>query len=267
MWIFNQNPHIKDSPQYEWFTKKEFRQAMSCLLHRDRIISQVYRGLAEPKLDFFPKPNRFYNPNIRLQYLYDPARALELLGSIGMKRDSTGVLRDDQGREVEFSLTIMSDSSISSDIASIIMDELSKVGIKLNIRVIDFQKLVEQMFSTFEWESAIMMLSGYQIFPTQGVNVWPSSGNLHMWYPQQKTPATEWEARIDYLFNEGAYTIDEEKAKVIWDEFQEIVLEQCPAIYLVRSRSFAAIRDRWDFSNVYFDNINGFETTHMYLKP
>jgi peptide/nickel transport system substrate-binding protein len=267
MWIFNQNPRIKDRPQYEWFTKKEFRQAMSCLLHRDRIISQVYRGLAEPKLNLFPEPNLYYNPDIRLQYLYDPARALELLDSIGMKRDSSGVLRDDQGREVEFGLTIVSDNSISSDIASIIMDELSKVGIKLNIRVIDFQKLVEQIFSTFEWESAIMALSGSNFFPSQGVNVWPSSGNLHMWYPQQETPATEWEARIDYLYNEGSYTIDEERARVIWNEFQEIVLEQCPVIYLVRPRSFVALRDHWDLSNVYFDNINGFETTHMYLKP
>ncbi|WP_461249062.1 ABC transporter substrate-binding protein, partial [Treponema sp. R6D11] len=29
-WTFNQNPVNKDKPTYEWFTKKEFRQAMSC---------------------------------------------------------------------------------------------------------------------------------------------------------------------------------------------------------------------------------------------
>jgi peptide/nickel transport system substrate-binding protein len=267
MWFFNQNPHIKDKPQYEWFTKKEFRQAMSCLLNRDRIIAQVYRGLAEPKLNFFPEPNRYYNPDIRLQYLYDQERALKLLESIGIKRDSAGTLRDDKNRAIEFDITIRSESSINTDIASIIMDELSKAGIKLNIRTVDFQKMVDQVFNTYEWESMIMGLSGSSIFPTQGVNVWPSTGNLHMWYPLQKTPATDWEARIDYLHNEGAYTIDEEKAKAIWDEYQEIILEQCPVIYLVRPRSFAALRDRWDLSNVYFDNINGFESTHVFLKP
>jgi peptide/nickel transport system substrate-binding protein len=75
-WTFNQNPKFSDSPQYEWFTKKEFRQAMSCLLNRDRIGTQVYRGLAEPKLGFFPEPNPYYNPDIRLEYLSDPDRAL-----------------------------------------------------------------------------------------------------------------------------------------------------------------------------------------------
>jgi peptide/nickel transport system substrate-binding protein len=188
------------------------------------------------------------------------------LESIGMKRDLFGTLRDEKKRPVKFDLTIRSESTINSDIASIIMSELSKVGIKVNIRVIDFQKMVEQLFSTFEWQSMLMGLSGANIFPTQGSNVWPSDGNLHLWYPLQESPATEWEARVDYLYNEGAYTLDREKAQVIWDEYQAIILEQCPVIHLLRPRSFSALRNRWDFSNVYYDNLNGFETTHMFLK-
>ncbi|MDR2068924.1 MAG: ABC transporter substrate-binding protein [Spirochaetaceae bacterium] len=266
-WTFNQNPKHRDSPHYGWFTQKEFRQAMSCLLNRDRIASQVYRGLAEPKLNFFPEPNPYYNPEIKLRYLYDPGRALELLESIGMKRDGSGTLRDDRERPVTFDLTIQSGSTISTDIASIIMAELSQVGITVNIRVVDFQKMVEQMFTTFEWQSMLMRLSGSNIFPTQGSNVWPSDGNLHLWYPLQESPATEWEARIDYLYNEGAYTLDRDKARMFWNEYQEIILEQCPVIYLLRPRSFSALRNRWDLSNVYYDNLHGFETTHIFLKP
>ena len=37
-------------------------------------------------------------------------------------------------------------------------------------------------------------------------------------------------------------------------------------VYLLRSRSFWAIRDRWDLANVYYDNLNGIETTHVFLK-
>ncbi|MDR1248950.1 MAG: ABC transporter substrate-binding protein, partial [Treponema sp.] len=97
-WTFNQNPKLQDTPQYEWFTQKEFRQAMSCLLNRERIASQVYRGLAEPKFNFFPEPNPYYNPNITLEYRYDPDRARELLESIGMKKDLLGTLRDGRRR-------------------------------------------------------------------------------------------------------------------------------------------------------------------------
>ena len=89
---------------------------------------------------------------------------------------------------------------------------------------------------------------------------------LHLWYPLQEKPATEWEARVDYLYNEGSYTLDHDKAKEIWDEYQEILLEQCPVIYLMRSKSFFAIRNKWDLSNVYYDNVNGLLMEHVYIK-
>ena len=82
----------------------------------------------------------------------------------------------------------------------------------------------------------------------------------------QEEPATDWEARIDYLYNEGSYTADPEAAQVIWDEYQRILLEQCPVIYLMRQRSFYAIQNRWDFRNFYYDNLNGAETSYLFLR-
>jgi peptide/nickel transport system substrate-binding protein len=265
-WTFNQNPVNEKKSHHQWFIQKEFRQAMSCLLNRERINTQVYRGLAQPKLSIFPEPNFYYNPDITLEYLYDTQRAIDLLSSIGINRDKKGVMRDSKHRKIEFNLTIRSESTVSQDIASIIRDELSKAGIKVNIRVLDFQKQVQQLFETFDWDSMLMGLSGSGIFPSQGSNVWPSSGNLHMWYPNQTQPATEWEARIDYLYNEGMFSIDVKKAQAIWDEFQSILLEECPMIYLMRPRGFWAVNNRWDLTNVYYDNMRGAETTYVFLK-
>ena len=149
--------------------------------------------------------------------------------------------------------------------AQIITDECGKIGITVNVRQIDFQKLVEMLTSTYDWQSLFIGL-GTNLFPSQGANVWPSYGNLHLWYPLQEKPETEWEARIDYLYNEGSYTLDHDKAKEIWDEYQEILLEQCPVIYLMRSKSFFAIRNKWDLTNVYYDNKNGLLMEHVYLK-
>ena len=152
-----------------------------------------------------------------------------------------------------------------NDIASIIVDECAKVGITVKIRATDFQKIVEQLTSTYDWQSVMIGL-GSNYWPTQGSNVWPSDGNLHLWYPLQKEPATEWEKRIDELYNAGSSTADTAEAKIIWDEYQTIILEQCPIIYLVRSQSFFAIHNRWDFTNFYYDNIGGANTSYVYLQ-
>lgn len=264
LWSFNQNPKNKGEVFYEWFCKKEFRQAMSCLLNRDRIIAQTYRGLASPKYDFFPDGNPFYNPEIQLEYKFDQKKAETLLNKIGFSRDSSGTMLDDKKRPVEFDLTIASSANTSNDIAQIISDECKKLGIKVNVRQTDFQKMVESLTATFDWQSIIIGL-GANLFPSQGSNVWPSNGNLHLWHPFQKKPATEWEARCDFLYNEGSYTSDKAAAQKIWDEYQRLILEECPIIYLVRPSSFFAIRNRWNLSNFYFDNLNGSETDWVWL--
>ena len=120
--------------------------------------------------------------------------------------------------------------------------------------------------SSYDWQSILIGFGGASLFPTQGSNVWVSDGNLHLWNPLQKSPATEWEARVDELYHTAKCIVDYEKAKPYWDEYQKIFLEQCPVIYLIRSRSFFGLQNRWDMTNVYYDNMNGAETGYLYLK-
>lgn len=265
-WSFNQNPKNKNEPYYDWFTKKEFRQAMSCLLNRERIIQQTFRGLGEPKYSFFPEANKYYNEDIILQYRYSHAHAQKLLKEAGFSKHDDGFLYDEKGRKVEFDLTFNAPISMFSDIVQIITDECKKEGITVTARPTDFQKLVDQLMTTYDWQTLIIGLSGSTIFPTQGSNVWVSDGNLHLWNPLQKTPATDWEARVDELYHKAKCIVDYDTAKPYWDEYQQIILEQCPVVYLVRSRSFYAIQNRWDLTNFYYDNLNGAETNYLYLK-
>jgi len=255
LWSFNQNPQNRGEPWYDWFTQTAFRQAMSSMTNRDRINLQVHRGMSQSMLWWFPPANQFYNPNLRLEFTYNPARALQLLESIGMRRDSAGIMRDDQGRQVRFDLAFPAGVTVWEDLSSVLIDELSQIGIVVDSRPTEFQALVEQLMTSFDWQTLLIGITGGPTFPTQGTNVWLSNGNLHLWHPfQEEGTATGWEARKDYLFRAGMFEPRYEYARPLWDEFQEIMLYQQPLVWLDRPILFRGLNNRWDQRNFFFDN-------------
>lgn len=266
---FNQNPANKDKPFYQWFIKKEFRQAMSSILNRQRIAETIYRGLAEPALDFFSKPNMMYNPEIKLKYTYNPQKAIQLLASIGITPNEEGNMTDPNNNIVKFEIMFQSDSESLSEIFTIFVDEAAKIGITITPRPVDFYMIVDSLTASYQWQSVNLAFTGSNAWPTAGSNVWQSNGNLHLWYPLQESPATAWEKRMDDLYNRGEKTIDREKAKVIWDEYQQIVLEQLPLIYMVQPHRFSAFDNR--LGNVRYDSLNeknwfASEIEYIYFK-
>jgi peptide/nickel transport system substrate-binding protein len=258
---WNQNPKNLAPKYLKWFSNTAFRQAMSCFFNRDRVISEVYRGLAEPALSFFPKPNPFYDPSIKEQFTYDPARGKELLAGIGITPNAKGLMQDRDGNLVAFDIEVPVERNLSIDIASIYADELKKVGITLTVRPIQFQKIVESLMQTYSWQ-AVMISVGSNYFPIQGDNVWLSSGNLHLWNPLQPKPATAWEAEIDSLYWQGFSERDPVKAKAIWDRYQRLILDQLPVMYMVYPDVFTAVRG--GFGNVRVDTIQAPDMNYVY---
>ena len=80
-----------------------------------------------------------------------------------------------------------------------------------------------------------------ELDPNVQMNVWLSSATDHAWNPEQKKPATAWEAEIDRLIRAEASTSDLKKRKQDFDRVQEIVYEQNPFIYLVNKDALSGV--------------------------
>lgn len=260
---WNQNPRNLKPRLLKWFSNTTFRQAMSCFFNRDRVVSEVYRGLAEPDLSFFAKPNPYYDPAITQQFTYNPERGKQLLEQIGIKQNTAGIMQDGEGNPIVYDLMVPIETNMSIDIGTIYADELKKVGITLNVKPVQFQKLVESLTKGYDWQS-VMISVGSNLFPLEGSNVWLSLGPLHLWNPLQLKPATEWEARVDELYWQGFSERDPVKAKKIWDQYQRILLDQVPVMYMVNTEVFAAYRDRW--ANIRVDTLSAPDLNYIYLK-
>ncbi|MBL8013853.1 MAG: ABC transporter substrate-binding protein [Candidatus Omnitrophica bacterium] len=228
-----------------WFNDIEFRKAVAHAIDREQMTKIVFNGLAFAQFSpISPADTFFFNPKV-IRYDYNLKKARDILFNAGYQdRNGDGIIEDIQGNRVQFNIATNADSAERLDIAAIIRQDLEHLGMDVRLVPVEFNTLVGKLTGTFEWDAIVLSLTG-TIEPHFGKNVWSSSGQLHMWNPTQKTPATDWEKRIDDLFSKGVQELNENKRKVIYDEFQMIVSEKLPVIYTVLSARIAAIRNKF----------------------
>ena len=122
---------------------------------------------------------------------------------------------------------------------TIFKQDLESLGIKVNYRPLEFTTLVDKLDSSFDWDCVLMGFTG-GIEPNDGANFYRSSGNLHIWNPNQPTPATPWEAEIDTLLDQGASEMDISKRAPYYWRIQQILHDQLPIIETVRQQRYAS---------------------------
>jgi len=238
---FNQVPASR-LPEYKkaWFRTTEFRKAISAAINRADLSRIVYAGLAKPAYGPVSPANRFWFNTALEEPKYDPQTALRLLAKAGFRYENE-TLKDSAGNRVEFSIVTNSGNAAREKMATMIQQDLSQIGIKVNVVTLDFPSLIERMTRTFDYEACLLGLVNTDLDPNGQMTVWLSSGENHQWNPNQKTPATAWEAEIDKLMREQATAATEKARKEKFDRVQQIVAEQQPFIYLINKNVLAAV--------------------------
>ena len=238
---FNQAPSAP-LPEYRkvWFRTAEFRKAVSLAINRADIARIVYRGYAKPAYGPVSPSNRFWFNAALEEPKYDQQSALRLLVKAGFRLQQ-GTLRDASGNAVEFTVVTNSGNAAREKMAAMIQQDLSQIGIKVNIVTLDFPSLIERMTRTFDYDACILGLVNTDLDPNGQMNVWLSSGENHQWNPNQKAPATAWEAEIDQLMRGQASATTEKERKAKFDRVQQIASEQQPFIYLINKDVLMAV--------------------------
>jgi peptide/nickel transport system substrate-binding protein len=241
---FNRNPRrfVKagvTNPKLDWFTDLKFLQAMAHMVDKKSMIDLVFHQLAVPAVaDISPENKIFANPNLK-DYDYDPKLAADMLEAAGYHLVKPGVRNDPKGNRLEFDLTTNTGNAERNEMCTIFKQDLEGLGIKVNYRPLEFTTLVDKLDSSFDWDCILMGFTG-GIEPNDGANFYRSSGNLHIWNPNQPKPATPWEAEIDTLLDQGASEMDPTKRAPYYWRIQEILHDQLPIIETVRAQRYAS---------------------------
>lgn len=223
-----------------WFRSPTFRRAISEAINRDDLARVVFRGHAQAAIGPVSSANKFwFNAKLKPE-IYSTDLALKSLQVEGFRLEN-GALKDKDGNAVEFSIITNSGNKSRERMATMIQEDLQKIGIHVNVVTLDFPSLLERMTQTFDYEAILLGLTNVALDPNEQMNVWLSSSENHQWNPQEKTPETTWEAEIDRLMRAQASSADVRKRKEAFDRVQEIVADQVPFLYLVNRNALSAV--------------------------
>jgi peptide/nickel transport system substrate-binding protein len=209
------------------FDDVRVRQAMNYAIDKDLIIEQIYGGRAVALPGALSPFNNFVNKSLA-PYPYDPDRALELLAEAGWEdSDGDGIL-DKDGQPFAFTIDTLEEfRSLSEALANL----YQLIGIDANVRfweysVIRPQLLVgERQAYLDDWgDSAFDPVGHFEAKWHGYVDGSPyGRGNF----------STYNNPTVNDLIQKGEVVIDPAERQRIYDEAQQIIYDEVPAVFLI----------------------------------
>ena len=256
---FNLNTRKNDKGKYyvdpikqKWFNDINFRKAVDYALDRENMVFNIASGVAAPLFTPEPLASIYLNEKIAKGHPQDMEKAKEYLKKSGFYWKK-GKLYDKYGNKVEFDLYTNAGNTERESIGVMVKQDLEELGMTVNFKPIEFNTLVSKLVNTNDFDSVIMGFTGSPLEPYGGKNVWYSNGTLHVFNmrktPQENKDIYPWEQQINELFDKASLELDFDKRKKLYEQYQQVVYDQKPLIYLYSPIIITAIRKK-------FGNIN-----------
>ena len=223
------------------FDDIRMRQALSHAVDRDLLIEEIHAGQADPGVAGLPPASWGFEPSV-VPYHYDPDRTAELLDDLGWIMGSDG-FRHKDGEKLHFELRTSS-TSLRLMETEVLQQFLRDVGIDSEIYMTEPAAYNQDMRSE-NFELGIWGLGG-SVHPA---NQAERSHSDYYW-----NPSRHYIAEIDQLIEKAGVETDVDVIKELLSDFQHLVNEHLPAIWLFHSGSITVMSER--VQELYIDAAN-----------
>jgi len=205
------------------FTKGVCR-ALTHAIDKNEIIATLLEGFGKsakgPLLPFVWA----YDENLE-DLQFDPTLSGSMLKDEGWEdTDGDGFL-DRGNKKFEFTIKTNTGSQLRKDVAVMIQAQLKNIGIKANVQIVEFNLLLDQVFGDKDFDAFVSTWEAdFTVNPT---DLFHSKAILNGYnFVSYRNP------KIDTLLEKGRAISNQRKAKACWDEFQKIIIEDCPYTFL-----------------------------------
>jgi peptide/nickel transport system substrate-binding protein len=166
----------------------------------------------------------FFNPSIK-PWPYDPAEAVKLLEEAGWVDHNGDGIRDKDGVDFRFEFLLSQGGALGPQVATIIKEDLTKVGIEMSIRFLEWSVFLENIEDQRFDATWLGWGLGTAEDPYQ---IWHSSSALN----RGSNHVSFINAEVDSICEAGRTEFDVEKRKKLFWRLQEILHDQQPYTFM-----------------------------------
>lgn len=223
--------------KHKFFKDKKVRHALSYAINKKEIIDGILLGQGVEATGPFKPDMWAYNKNVR-RFEFDKEKALSLLKEAGFTEGSGGILYKN-GMPFEFTILVNQGNDVRIRCAELIQKRLSDIGIRVNIRVIEWASFINEFIDKRNFEAVIL---GWSIPNDPDIfDIWHSSKQ-----GVKELNFIGFENReVDNLLVKARHTLKKEERRRYYFRIQEILAEEQPYTFLFIPYANIAIHKRF----------------------
>lgn len=204
------------------------RRALTLGIDRETMVAALLEGYGVVADGSVPPFHWAHDPAIGADDVHDPAAAGALLDAAGWTdRDGDGVRENAAGEPLEITLTYNAGNQQRADIATIVQDQLARIGVRIEPELLEIPTLVARVLDPTVRDFDGVVFGWVTEFNLDDRALFSSDRLMQPYaFAGMENP------RIDALLEEIARTADRDAALPLWREYQRLLSEEHPFTFL-----------------------------------
>ena len=215
---------------------KRVRQAIAMGIDKQTMVDRLFGGRYVVANSIVATADPNYDRDLK-PWPYDPARARASLAEAGWTPGPDGVMQRADGTRLSLDLIAGAGAATAGLVQQVVQSQLKQIGIEVvakaePFRVLDGTTMRKRLFQgmVIEWDGKAPGALPLTRFGSAGI-------------PRESNAFSGWNVtgysnpRVDTLLKDGLSELDPTERQAIWNEMQEIVMDDLPQIPLYNEAS------------------------------
>jgi peptide/nickel transport system substrate-binding protein len=231
------------------FQDDNLRHALMYAVNRQGMVDKLLEGRGKVvNVPMLPSGWAYPDESTLEKYSYNTAKAKELLAAAGWKdSNGDGVVENSDGKKLELTLICPTGSTIREQAALMVQENLKAVGIKVDIKSMEFSAVMEQVVANHDFD--MYMMGNTLSLDPDPTPFWGSQAISNEKGVQGYNIVGYGNPEVDKLLAEGNATLDQTERAAIYAKYAKILNQAVPQIYLYCQ----------DIENAYNAKLQGYE--------